>query len=271
MTGSFIPFGILAALLGLAAAGCMIVPRPPAPPSESIRASLGTVGVVSVVEVAEVAINQTGPVGAGQGALAGVGSVLKAGAGPGAVFAVPFLPFGALVGAIVGANNLITRDEAEDIKAIISQALAQQEPQADLRSRVIALAATDAKRDLVDLGVGGAIDPMAPPSYGTFAEKGAQAVLEVRILTASFFIREGEDNSDFVFEMSARARLVRVSDNRVLWSDEFILFSSPSHSFSEWKENDAALLKTMIDTGVESFAHRISDRTFLEVWSTPGE
>jgi hypothetical protein len=273
VTGPSIPVAVLVALFGLAASGCAAVPISVAQPNESIRPSLGTVGVVSVVEAPVARINQTGPVGAGQGALAGIGSVLDGASGTGqaAIFAIPFLPVGALVGAIIGANNVIPRDKADEIRSTISRALVEQEPEIRLRRQIIARASTNAKQDLVDLGVAGNVDAMTPAGYATFAQRGGRTVLEVSISSVVLVTGGGGDDPDFVFEIGARARLVDTANGQIRWLDDHLTFSTTSHKFSEWKTKDAALLKSVIDGAVESFARRISDGIFLGVWIPPGD
>jgi hypothetical protein len=249
---------------------------PSMPPSEALRSSLGTVGVVSVVLPPQGGVS--GPIGVGRQAAMGFGRQAAAGAsgfaaaaaaggaGVAAIVVLPVVAAAALIDAAGEAIAAIPESTAEDIESTLRETVALHDPQPRLRSGLVAWAGQARREPPIDLGVGEAANPAFAPDYARLAERGVQTVLEVGVLTATFS-GEGGRNPDLSFSMRARARLIRISDKQVLWSDERLAFSTTSHRFSEWKANDAALLKSVIDSGVESFARRISDRTFLEVWT----
>jgi hypothetical protein len=171
-----------------------------------------------------------------------------------------------LVGAAVGAANAIPASTYTEIDSVLRQAIERQDPQTGLRARIMSRAAADTKQPPADLGVREVMDFMDAPDYAPLAERDVQTVLEVAVLTARFTGQGGQD-PELSLSMRARARLVGVADKRVLWSDDYLGFTTPSHRFSEWKANDAALLKSVIESGVDSLGQRISDRAFLEFWS----
>ncbi len=257
--------------------GCATKPPPLPPPSEALRASLGTVGVVSVVPAPEGKLNPTSPGIGGGAALGGVG-VLAAGAagggqvgGPaglvvGAALGVVLLPVGAVAGAIIGAAENIPESTAKEIETMLRQVVAEHEPQADLRRLIMARAAAETTEKTIDLGTGGVIDPTVMPDYAPLAAKGVQTVLEVGVLAIGLTGKGGSD-PDLVLSIDARARLIQVAGNRVLWSDEQMRFVTASHKYSEWRATEAAQLKSDFEGGLEVLARQINDKVFLEFWS----
>lgn len=267
--------------------------RRPAPPplGRETRASLGTVGVYSVGPPLDASLS--GPVGVGkqslEGAAKGGGIGLLSGAGGGALtgagvglFCGPFVPvcvpvfaiFGAaaggagglVVGSTIGAANrgvnAIPTDAADGARAAFSAALAGRELQAEMRRRVLDVAGGEGGNRL-DLGGEDTLDPAPTPDYGRFAERGAHAVLEVGIVHLALSGKGGR-NPRLVLAIDARARLIRIPDNHVLWSDQHLTFESPRANLSEWTADDSRLLRSELDHGLDFLAARIAGGVFPE-------
>src|SRR5262245_10507711 len=276
----------LATLL-LFAQGC----RRPAPPSlgEEARASLGPVGVYSVGPPLDASLS--GPIGVGkqslEGAAKGGGIGLASGAGGGALtgagiglFCGPFAPvcvplfaiWGAAIGAagglVVGSTtgavnrgvNAIPTDAAEGARTAFSAALAGRELQAELRRRVLDVAGGQAA-ERIDLGSESIPTTVSTPDYGRFAQRGARAVLEVGIARLALDGKGGR-NPRLVLAIDARARLIRVPDNHLLWSAEHLTFESPKAKLSEWTADDSRLLRSELDHGLDFLAARIAAGVF---------
>lgn len=269
-------------LILLVAQGCATTP-PPAPLTQEIRASLGTVGVTSIGP--ELAGDVSGPVGtgkeAGRGAVkggaigglsgAGIGALAGLTTGPCAPVAVPFfagigalggLAVGAGTGAIVRAVNAIPTETAESLEAALNGAVSSRDLPADLRQRVLARASA-APAQPVDLG-GTHGDPAGPREYTMFAANGVHSVLEVTI-TEIVFAGEGGRNPSFALSIRAQARLIRVADNQVMWSNDQIEFRSPEADVSAWTAQESGHLAAELGSGLELLGQRISNEVFSDV------
>jgi len=282
-----VPAAACLATLLLFGQGC----RRPAPPSlgEETRASLGPVGVYSVGPPLDASLS--GPIGVGkqslEGAAKGGGIGLVSGAGGGALagagiglFCGPFAPVcvpvlaiwgaaiggagGLVVGSTTGAVNrgvnAIPTDAAEGARTAFSAALAGRELQAELRRRVLDAAGGEAA-ERIDLGWESIAATVPTPDYGRFAERGARAVLEVGIARLALDGKGGRDPR-LVLAIDARARLIRVPDNHVLWSAEHLTFESPRAKLSEWTADDSRLLRSELDHGLDFLAARITAGVF---------
>src|SRR5262249_44676784 len=263
-----VPSAACLATLLLFGQGC----RRPAPPSlgEEARESLGPVGVYSVGPPLDASLS--GPIGVGkqglEGAAKGGGIGLASGAGGGALTGAglglvcgPFAPmcvpgvaiWGAAIGAagglVVGSTtgavnrgvNAIPTDAAEGARTAFSAALAGRELQAELRRRVLDVAGGQAA-ERIDLGSGSIPTTVSTPDYGRFAQRGARAVLEVGIARLALDGKGGR-NPRLVLVIDARARLIRLPDNYVLWSAEHLTFESPRAKLLEWTADDSRLLR----------------------------
>jgi hypothetical protein len=244
-----------------------------APPNEALRASLGKMGIVSVVAPPQDRI--VGPIGRGRVAAAGTaegvleGVAASAGGGPIGLLLLPVVVVvGGIYGGVHGAVIAIPESTAKEMNDTLHNVLVESEPQGGLRQRVLTHARTDTRQVPVDLGIGGVIDPATKPDYSMLAEKGVESVLEVGVMSASL-VGQGGSDPEVALSLGARARLIRVSDSSILWSDERMMFTTERRKFSEWKADDVKLLKATLAEGLESIGRRISDRTLLEVWSTP--
>jgi hypothetical protein len=265
--------------------------RRPAPPSlgEETRASLGPVGVYSIGPPLDTSLS--GPIGVGkqslEGAAKGGGIGLASGAGGGALtgagiglFCGPLAPLcvpafaiwgaaiggagGLVVGSTTGAVNrgvnAIPTDAADGARTAFSAALAGRELQAEMRRRVLDVAGGEAA-ERIDLGGESTPATVPTPDYGRFAERGARAVLEVGIARLALDGKGGR-NPRLVLVIDARARLIRLPDNHVLWSAEHLTFESPKAELLEWTADDSRLLRSELDHGLDFLAARIAAGVF---------
>jgi len=215
--------------------------------------------MVGVVSSAPASATISGPIGLG-GAARGVGIGGLEGAGAGAVAGLgcgPFAPACAVVGAgggfLIGAAfngfDAIPASAAENIRAHLVEAIGNEDLQAELRRRVVYGSSSAS-----DLGTSMGV---------SMAMRGVNTVLEIGI-TQIALVGSGGRNPDLALTMNANARLIRVADNQVIWSNNQITFSSGLAEFTSWEMDDAKLLKAAIPVGLNSLARQIEEQIFLK-------
>jgi hypothetical protein len=253
--------GFLVTML-TAIVGCSSTPKPPPPLDAGIRATLGKIGVVST---SPLSATVSGAIGVGNGAAKGAGIGTLEGAGAGAVAGLgcgPFLPVcvplfaaagaggGFLIGAAFNGFDAIPTSAAENIRAHLAEAIGDEDLQAELRRRVVygSSSASDLGTSMGDVSM---------------AMRGVDTVLEINI-TQIALIGSGGRNPDLALAMNANARLVRVADNQVIWSNNQIAFNSGLAEFTSWEMDDAKLLKAAIPVGLNSLARQIEEQIFLK-------
>ena len=283
----------LSTLLLSVVQGCRRLAPPPL--GHETRASLGSVGVYSVGPPPDVSIS--GSVGVGRQRLKGaakgggvgfvsglgVGALTGAGiglaCGPLAVLCSPVLALwggviggagglvtGSAIGAVHRGANATPTDVAESARAAIFAAITGRDLRADMRRRVLDVG--NKAGNWIDLGGDDAVDSASTVDYGRFTERGAHAVLEIGIVQLAL-TGEGGSNPDLVLTIQARARLIAIPDNRVLWSDEQLSFGSSEAQLSVWTAEDSRLLKSELDRGLEILARRIGSEVFPKAGSSP--
>jgi len=253
------------AMMTIAVVGCSSTPKPPPPLDARIRATLGMIGVVSS---APASATVSGSIGFGKGAARGAGIGTLEGAGAGAVVGLgcgPFLPVcvpvfaaaaaggGFLIGAAVNGFDAIPTSAAENIRAHLVEAIGDQDLQAELRQRLIYGSAS-----VRDLGMGDV----------PVAMRGVDTVLEISI-TQIDLVGSGGRNPDLALAMNASARLIRVGDNQLIWSNNQITFTSALAEFTDWDMDDAKLLKAAIAVGLNSLARQVEEKLFLKANAGP--
>lgn len=158
-----------------------------------------------------------------------------------------------------------TGTTAGKIQAALEQAAAGHDLQADLRHDVLQYpgrADTSA-----DLGAS-AMSPPSSPSYASIAGKDIGAVLEISLTqlmlgqVTTDDISSGGSNPRLNLIMTARARLVRVSDGRVLWNAPEVTHEALTAQLSTWTARESDLLKTEIANGTKGLARRIGEGVF---------
>ena len=275
----FIRNFVALAAASLIVANCASTPAPLPQLTEDVGSALDSVGVITIGP--SVGGQLDGPVGGGDQVVAGIigggaiGGLSGAGAGaligltcgPIAVFCVPAgaviggtggLLFGGTVGGIARGRAAIPENTAEEIQMVVTRAIADHELQSDLRYRVLLKFGSSTTG--VDLGAGGTV-PTESPDYSTFSGQGVDAILEMS-LTQLGFAGKGGDDPSLVLVLMAKARLIGVPNNDILWSVEQVEYQSPMAAFSLWSEGDSALLRAEIDNGLDAVASQIGEALF---------
>ena len=271
----------------LFAQGCASTPKLPSPSpplGEELRASLGTVGVVSAG--APLGAGVSGPIGfgneAGEGALDGAltggglgavgGAIYGLACGPifwfcSPVFAAGFGLIGGVAGAATGGlikgASAIPTETATDLEAALFEEISDYDLQADLRRRVLARAASTSVGNVRDLGTGYAMFSAGGLEDAVDLSAALDTVLEI-VITEIALTGEGGIDPSFALSITVEARLIRVSDNRLLWRDTRIPFESTPADVSAWTARDSGHLKSEISNGLETLAQQICEQIFGE-------
>jgi hypothetical protein len=275
------------AVVGLLSA-CAGTAKPLPRLAADLRSSLGSVGVIT--SGPPVGGKVQGPVGIpGQVALGvvtggAVGTVGGAGVGflASSVFCGPVvlicgailvlggaaagLVSGGAYGGISQAQDAIPGSTAEQIQTALTRAISEDDLQADLRMRVLQHFAGGVIG--ADLGAD-AVVPVGTPDYSAFASGGTATVLEMS-LTQLIFTGEGGRNPSLRLVVTARARLIRIADNRVLWDAKEVRYESAAAEFSLWTARDSGLLEGEIDNGLEALARQMGDALFFPTGNATG-
>jgi hypothetical protein len=251
--------------------------------SKNLRAQYGTLGVASadlepgVLFTVYDASSSTGGTGVNPKTY---GDILRGGASSGnaAILLVPV--FLAVVGVVDlgmrAANSVGTsatapvpdpaREKAVDeIKASFQQFVAEHDPNASIRQRVVALAKADAQEKTIDAGAVGNPGPDGRQNYSQFASFGAQTILKITSFNVEFKVASGKDP---VLSLSfyATARLSRFADDQTIWYTYPSTSPSTEHKYSKLMANDAALLKSIWNKKLDELAQQINRELATLTW-----
>lgn len=265
-------------LLTAGLAACATEKQTFPPPSAEIREQLGS---------AQVVMGGTATTSSPVDPLSGIGSAAAEGAlGGAAAGATPILlchpeliigtlgvscliglplaavttPVGAAIGAGVGAGVAHTEEEVEEASDSLSRALAESTLNEDLFAHLRAAGAGHRVANIAraegmaaaSLRRGEALDPVQP-----------DGLLEIGVSHVRFE-SSGEWDPDLSMRISARAHLVRGHDQRVLYRRAWE-YRSPWEDYFDMAEDDARLLRTMIDTGLRQLAEAIVTTLFVDI------
>jgi hypothetical protein len=244
--------------------------RPKLPPEEeTCTARLGNIAVVSALFLPEAKIYTPG------------GWVREGakGAGKGAHEAVAFTPgvdnpvsfcltsvivscgafSGCAVGMVRGLKQGVPDDEIEEMKAVISNTIAERNIQETISAHVVetGLELTDCDLDL--LNEQGPISPGDEFNYSFLKEDGIDSVLEVSVRNIGFTSGPGR-NPDIFFFMLVHARHLRVGDEEDNFSEDFHWRSDRSHKLADYVDNDSRLLQEEIDRSCEEISEKIAKK-----------
>jgi len=161
-------------------------------------------------------------------------------------------------GEVGGTQDAIPERTVAEIETALVRAIADHELQSDLRHRVLQNISNATMA--VDLSAGATV-PAESPDYGSFGDQCIDAVLEISV-TQLGFASPGGDDPVLALVITARARLIGVPDNSVLWNVEQVAYESAEGAFSFWTEGDSGLLQAEIDNGLEALASQISEALF---------
>ena len=171
--------------------------------------------------------------------------------------------FGGIPGAIVKGSDAIPESDAAEIQASLNRAIADRDLQADLRHGVLRQA--DRAEAAMDLGAG-ATEPVSSPDYTFMAGSGVGTVLEISLTQLALIgtdrRREGGSNPSLTLVMTARARMIRVADRRVLWNAAEVKYESAAAQSALWTARDSDLVRSEVANGSEVLARQIGEALF---------
>lgn len=263
MTKQGLSFVAIAALLG-AQLGCAAKVAPPRP-SDAVRAQVGAAGVVAAEFTPETDFSRPVPgkplaavVGMTSGFGVGLGSAVVCFGtyGQAALFCglAIWTPVMMGAGVVEGVDKGVTVTDWIESSRTLGRAAAEPEAQETLRDTVIVAAAErQTVHPVVSLLEGGPREMKASASYRPIAATGLDSVLEVAVVRLELRRANapGAPRSygpapswEKVFDPSleliveARARLVRVADDAVLFTRPY-RYSGPRRTFVEWARDGA--------------------------------
>ncbi len=166
-------------------------------------------------------------------------------------------PFGGLLlsplALVVGAIKAAPAAKVEEATAALNKALGDLKVQETLRDRVLQEAREQTRHNFV------LIQDQAP--YSSLADKGIDTVLEIGVEGPG--LAGSGINPKLPLGMSVRARLIRVSDGTVLYSDNWT-YSASGRKFTKWSADNAKQFREEVDRACQSLAEQIVKQLFLE-------
>ncbi len=251
------PLWLLATLLG----ACASSPHSsfrllPDPPGEEARGQFGRIGVVLEDTLTPPRLQEppsedaAGGIGAGQGALAVIGTGAQAGS-VGLIAGVFLSPLGMLVGGIGG---LMSAEEEAAVKAArtrIEAAFRELPPERALVDELVQRSA------LRDLGLRWEHDP-DPARLAADCD----CVLVLRIDAIGLEGPTMDVNPPLAFSLYTTARLIRLSDGRLI--EELPLhWMGCGPKFVSWSADEARAVRGALAESVRATAERIVDELLL--------
>ena len=245
--------------------GCAHTPKVEPPTlSEEAKAQLGTIGVVSAsfepafMNEKPLTKKKAAETSAKAGALGclqvGFGAFGAAPAGDplgGAVAAaiglgaIALTPVGAAVGGIVGAVRGVNATAISRADSVLNLALNDIDIQKVLRDRLLSIAQEKTSHSLIPLDDKGPSFPREEVSYRSRIPAEVDTILEPSILQfglSSFSDGPGINPPLSLFVMT-RVRVVRASDDKLLYAHTFHYDSKEKKKFTQWAENQSQPLK----------------------------
>lgn len=181
-------------------------------------------------------------------------------------------------GVVEGVDKGITIAEWIESSRTLSRAAAEPEAQETLRDTVmVAAAERRAARPVVSLLEGGPREGNAPPSYRPLAATGLDTVLEVAVVRLDLArVSQGAASWSYgpapswkkVFDPSlnliveARARLVRVADDAVLFTRPYRYSGATRYTFVEWARDGAEAFREARHTALQRLGEEITSDVF---------
>lgn len=184
--------------------------------------------------------------------------------------AIPFAVGGAAVGGIAaGAIGQVgtTPLTSEQVQAAIKEALEQLYLQEHVRDRALEYAQATIRQNVLMASAAGPTGPGQQPDYSALHNDGIDTVLEISVLKAGMSPFGGSSKA-YTLYMTARARLIRVSDATVLHDRQYAFISVPRPP-AQWAEKNAEAFRRSMSAGFQDLAEQIVDRAFL-VYAPPG-
>ncbi len=258
-------------VVSLLQSGCASLRKGPTPEQ---RATFGTIGVASAsyIPAFEYDIPAKGrPAGAAKGAaiaffgILGGGMQGGAGAGPGIgfylVLVTALATAAAPVGAIVGAAKAMPGEEAESSERLAMEILERAGTQEVLRDEILEAGSWETDRGFLPVDGIGPVSSDNDATYSFLAGSGIDTVLEVAMKRIALETDKWGSDPPLRLAMTARCRLVRVSDNTVI-DDHVYLARSGSANLSEWLADNAAMFNAEYEDGYKRLADGVISRIF---------
>lgn len=247
--------------------GCAHTPKVEPPPTlaEEAKAELKTIGVVPASFLPEFTNERpmtkekaaaTSAKAGAHGCLAvGLGAFQVAGSGGdpmGAAAiaaiglgAIVLTPVGAAVGGIVGLVRGVKEAAINDAESTLNLALNDVDIQRSLRDRLLSIAQEKTPYLFVPLDDQGPSSPEEEVSYRSRTPAEVNTILEPSILRFGLSsLSEGPGiNPPLSLSITTRVRVVRVSDDQLLYTHTFNYESKEKKKYIQWAENHSQPLK----------------------------
>jgi hypothetical protein len=198
---------------------------------------------------------------------AGAGALIGLTCGPLAFACVPAgaiiggsagLVVGGTAGGFVKGSEAIPESTAAEIESALSHTIATHELQTDLRNRLMRHIRGASVG--VDLGAEATL-PTDLSDYASAVDGSIDTVLELSLTQVGFMGGGGEDPT-LSLVITARASLIGMSENQVLWDVERVAYISEPAAFSLWTAGDSGLMQAEIDNGLEAVASQLGEALF---------
>ncbi|MBI5623754.1 MAG: hypothetical protein HY924_08255 [Elusimicrobia bacterium] len=213
-----------------------------------LSAKLGTVGLptASFLPKSEVLTPAKGALdGAGRGAASAAGALFGAASesksGEVAAIGILLTPAGALVGGVAGAILAEKPEVVEAWEAEVGEGLRALGAQAGLRDAVLKWGLRKTSIKLMPLDGQGPASLEGQPDYSGLKDRGVDTVLEVSVLGVGLSGAKTL-NPDLALLVTARSRVVSVSDGKELFSRDYSC-SGAERKFKEWAARSGAKLR----------------------------
>jgi len=265
--------------------GCAHTPKVEPPTlAEEDKAELGTIGVVPASFLPEftnekpMTKEKAAATSAKAGALGclqvGFGAFQVAGSGGdpmGAAAiaaiglgAIALTPVGAAVGGIVGAVRGVNEAVINDAESALNLALNDVDIQSSLRDRLLSIAQEKTPYLFVPLDDQGPCSPEEEVSYRSRTPAEVDTILESSILQFGLSsLSEGPGiNPPLSLFVTTRVRVVRVSDDQLLYTHTFNYESKERKKYTQWAENHGQPLKDGFQRYLDSLPSEIVTLVF---------
>jgi hypothetical protein len=232
---------------------------------ETCSARLGNIAVVPALFLPEAEVDAPGEDWAKDGARGAerfADGVIR-GDPCGFIAAPCAVGIGCIVGISQGQIRAVPEDEVEEMRAVITHAIAERNIQKTISSYVVetGLELTDCDIDLLDKQ--GPTSPGEESNYSFLKEDGIDSVLEVSVKNIGFASGPGR-NPDIYFFMLVHARHLQVGGEEDNFSEDFYWRNDKYLKFADYVDNGSRLLQEEIDRSCEEISERIAKRLLYE-------
>ena len=267
--------------------GCAHTPKvEPPPPTlvEEAKAELGTIGVVTASflpaftnekpmtkEKAAATSARAGALGCLQVGVGAFGVAASGGDPMGAagiaaigLAAIALTPVGAAIGGVVGLVRGVNEAAINDAESVLNLALNDVDIQRSLRDRLLSIAQEKTPYLFVPLDDQGPSFPEEEVSYRSRTPAEVDTILEPSILQFGLSsLSDGHGiNPPLSLSITTRVRVVRVSDDQLLYTHTFNYESKERKKYTTWAENHGQSLKDGFQRYLDSLPEEIVTTVF---------